>query len=423
MKRKTAKAHIVLAIAALATLNASADSRKPQLLSELVQLDEMQAVGTPFPPSERMTIDCNAGDTLDILPIGLPVGTVGQAVGVLDGDDDDDDANKTADIGRLFVEISGVCTGNLIIRRSNVTLLGVTEDAAIVGGIDTRGNPVGSVIEVHYAQGVRVRDMTISNGFPAAIDALYSDVWVGNVVIEKNSRGFRSVGSTSEIRDSIIRGNERGISTGVGDLTISRDNVVHDNSVIGLMVQTGANLTVIGNEVYNNGIGFISMNSAVMVWFDGATLSNNGTGGWSLYQSIVRFHGLIDAGDLILHVGGNASTVIASNGVMSGKLIVDGSSDLVVEGELTGDAHITEFSRAVVQSGGRADSLTCANGGDAACAGVVIATDCNSCTPTTGLTNDLGIGALDGDPMSLNAAGLSGGIPQSIRELIEDGRP
>lgn len=359
----------VWAVAALTLTVCWADQARVITLA-----DQMNPAGTLEDPGlELIAIDCDAGDTLE----GLPLGPVGP--GFADGDDDDDDDGARLP---LLVEISGRCTGNLIVERDNVTLMGIGQGTAgIEGASDDMGNPVGSVIEVRYSRNVRVHNLVIGNGFPAGIDSIHSEMLVGGCTLERSGRGFRSIGSDGAIRNSKVHGNFRGISTGIGDLTIVDSCMIHDNVDFGIFSTFHGNLAVAGTtEIRNNGRGIVALSGAQMEFLDETTHEGNGAA-FVGDGSSLSFGGNVTSTDMLIHVENSSSLVIGQGATLPAAINLLQASDMVVNGTLLRGAQVRGASRAYVGHGAHADELICVVGGVANCedTATVPSTDCAGC--------------------------------------------
>ncbi|MDP3522303.1 MAG: hypothetical protein Q8S02_16955 [Hydrogenophaga sp.] len=199
------------------------------------QIDNLQAqidaiqLGSSNAPI-NLAVDCNNGET-----INGALASVGGA------------ANQ------LNIEITGECMEQVVLRRSDVHLQGVSPDAGITGNF--------ALFAVDGASNISADSLTLDGGL-AALACLDNAAVVGsNLVLENSNSGVLAhFGGACDIRDSIVQNNNQGMSVGTNGVVDAKGVTVQYSSGAAANVYTGGSLTLNASaagasRVNNNAMG------------------------------------------------------------------------------------------------------------------------------------------------------------------------
>ncbi|MDB4324816.1 hypothetical protein N9971_00575 [bacterium] len=283
----------------------------------------------------------------------------------------------------MIVEIYGRCTGNLVVERNNVTLVGMGDHPEISGRIDAEGDPVGSIVVVRHAVGAEIRNLTLSGGL-FAVDSLFSVVKLDGVRLESSLAGYRSVSSLNEIRNSIVRDNQWGVANLAGDRTTVRSTRIVGNEIVGLYTRDHATISAIGVELSENGAAFSTLSGSLLN-FAGQSSIVPGSRGLALGAQL-QFQGGLEAAGLAVQMRQSASGTITVGAFVEADFELASDSSLVVEHSLTGNIAASALSRVVVADGGSATTVGCMTAAEAVCIGTVESSNCPGCMGSSPLS-------------------------------------
>lgn len=263
-------------------------------------------------------VDCGAGDTVSA---------------ALDA--------AAGHIGPVVITIAGVCTENVGVNRSDVTLVGSTPDSGLTAGVEA------STVFVGDAERVGLRDLTINAGNAGIEGAPGSSFQAVGVTVQGAATWgvLAGPGSAADVRNSVIQdGQGFGITARAGAVYL-QDTLVQRN-VDGVHAESGGDVTGFGVESTGNsrnGVvaafgGTVSLvDSTVSGNSDfGVHVLSNGTA--SVVSTLVEDNGAdgLQAGqNSVVHVGdstvqGNLNGVTAAQAstvVLFGSTIADNTFD------------------------------------------------------------------------------------------------
>lgn len=182
------------------------------------------------------------------------------------------------------VEFSGVCAEDVVIRRSHVTLRGISTDAKLIGAPTLPAQPA---LLIEGADGVILESFAVQNGDGRGVELRGSAaVTIETLAVNGNTRGglflFRS--SSALVRDSSFDGNGiDGVSVWESSAIVLEGTITANGNVRGgILISNGSSMTmsVFGGTVsaHNNLFGFALQlsGSAIMGAPNPVSVSANG---------------------------------------------------------------------------------------------------------------------------------------------------
>ena len=212
-------------------------------------------------PNE-VDVDCTAGDTIN---------------GILDA--------HTETTGLLTIRVSGLCTEQVVITRSNVTLQGIS-GATIQQPVDTG---YSGVTVSGGADHVYVTDLRLVEGFTGALVTKGAHAVFSNIIFEASDNGVTAVDNgVADITGSVIRNNAQGVYAARGGVVSVSNSVIEQNTVGVLAFKAGTvNLTLpffdrqsigVGSIVRNNTTGGVARSGGMIDLSDTRIEANRGVG-------------------------------------------------------------------------------------------------------------------------------------------------
>jgi hypothetical protein len=295
----------------------------------------------------------------------------------------------------LTLEISGVCTENVVVERDHVTFQGVDPSAEI-----TAADPAvtgHSTLSIRDGDFITINDLAITGGF-GSLEIRHSlFVTVNDTVLDGNTFAGAFVGPAARATFNNVTANGavRGIFVdGAGNLGCF--DCIASGGTIGLNVREGSQVFWSGGSATGNrgveaeGGVDLSLQNAVLEgvpqsspygmvgWsinaLDGASVSVSGGG--LVGPVLVSTDAQVDIVDGLQ--GGTAAFSVSNNLRSGGTLRLRGST--AIEGSL----NVNEFARALVRDAATVgDSLSCSAGGEAFCddpiGAIGVASNCGQC--------------------------------------------
>ncbi|HSR53524.1 MAG TPA: right-handed parallel beta-helix repeat-containing protein, partial [Acidobacteriota bacterium] len=334
-------------------------------------------------PPERATVDCTKGDSIQ------------EAV----------DKSK----GPVVIEVRGICRENVRIEGKQVTLRG--QDPASDGIEGVPADPSSPAIEIFFADGVRIENLSVSNGPAIGIGLWFTHAEMENLRIESNGLIGLHVSSGSFLFGlglTISNNASHGLHAQRTSLVFCDACELEDNAGWAGFSGTGALLTL-RDSVISGERGLVSAGVAGHSYIDidcltagtghPCSLTANqaaraaGTATAALWV-IDDFTGQLSASDrahLFLIGSRQLSTGLTPGGDPRLNFLTDFATLRTVpyndglqfhESLIKGDFLISTFCRAILSSETVVDgNLTCEQGGDAwASSGVVL-------TPGSSISN------------------------------------
>jgi|SaaInlStandDraft_1057018.scaffolds.fasta_scaffold32467_2 hypothetical protein len=300
----------VLILVLLAPIQVVANSAGKPFEDLQRQIDEIKR-GAIFDPI-HIDVDCNSGESLAAALTA-----------------------ESFDPRMLVIDVSGVCTELLDVRRPRVHLRGVSWDSAIL--VDQEDYAV----RVDGPKELVISDLVIQGDFAAVIATRGASLQIVDSVLEKsqrgllcasgstcevinsqireNSQGFTIIGATTWVRASQVINNYAGInvfSNGTAGLTaypyFSDNRTIVEDNTFGLSVFAGGNANLQSVDIVGNyfaGI-YARQNSHVRFEQDAESLIEN-----DLFDLYVRSNaGLSNVYNLNVRFGSSNPSIICDTG-------------------------------------------------------------------------------------------------------------
>jgi len=182
-------------------------------------------------------------------------------------------ARTSSHLGVVTIRVSGTCTENVMVTRSQTVIVGVGTDAEIVAP-----TPAGDVVTVEGVRGsagraLGLRNLTVrggSSGIAADFGAL---VQIDNVTIRESGTGV-SVSNRGmvSIRTSRIESNFFGVVGREGAHIVVNDTYIRDNTDYGLNLENGSTAYVRGSFITGNQGGNPGTIRGAVGLYQGSTL-------------------------------------------------------------------------------------------------------------------------------------------------------
>lgn len=161
----------------------------------------------------------------------------------------------------LTVEIHGVCTEEVVVRRDNITLRGGSPGAAIIGP-DTPIFPFGGAITVAGASEVTVTDLILRDGRRGMTITNGGSAILQRVTLQDNLSTGLSVFATSsaELTDCVAQRNGRfGIAAwDNSEVDLQGSVSANDNGIVGILLSAshaaGSSSLTVSVEANDNGL-------------------------------------------------------------------------------------------------------------------------------------------------------------------------
>jgi hypothetical protein len=225
----------------------------------------------------------------------------------------------------LQVRIAGVCDESIMISRDDVTLLGITGNAAISSTTDTS-------VFIFGGQRIRIENLTLSGPeIPLSVDSSY--VTLVDVTVEgSNDNGIDAVdGSHLNIEDSRIRDNGgAGIIIEKGGTLDLDDSVVSGNARTGVALSKNSSSVITNSQISENlnGPGLsVSESSSAKIQGETLIIGNERSGIDVALHSAVRVFSMTEVsgnGESGLFLAKDAGSEII------GPVVISGNADAAV---------------------------------------------------------------------------------------------
>ncbi len=295
------------------------------------------------------------------------------------------DRNET----ELIINIAGICTEDVVVRRDRVTLRGV--DPAVDGiQAATVDDPYGAALYIRGARRVNVENLQLTGGKHAGL--LIEDVRRSTILRNLRIEGNQEVGLVAS-----------------NSLVVGFDLWITGNGIAGVGLSETAYLrcddcTVADNPSADQGFGVIGSAGALATLFRGSI-----TAGLPLsfrFNSVAALNGTTVTGYVALDARDSGS-ISVQGATIDGAIRADGDSRIelrnsrqvfnpvpggnVVSGAsqmtvaagsmLIGETAFDEFSNGLFSQGSSLETLACATGSNAICSADVSLTSssCSSC--------------------------------------------
>jgi hypothetical protein len=297
-------------------------------------------------------------------------------------------------LGKVDINLHGVCEGNFVIATDGITLRGATSDSGL-------GAPNGSstnlpVLEVIDAQAVLV-GLVVRGG----VTGVLARGWDAEVLLfgadvhGQAGEGVVAIrGASVKLFDSTVRDGTIGIAADSSG-EISLQGVVVSDQRIGVVVRGGSSAALTNATIENNREAGLTADSRSEVTIFGGAFRENGgvhvnAGEWS---EIRLLSGVIlgsehDLTPYSLGVIRGARIASYSTPAIYGDVsALDGGSIQFGETVLNGGLFLRQFANAYVRDATITGSIYCADGAEAICSSVtnggVIGCPSSTCGPPT----------------------------------------
>ena len=247
-------------------------SLQDQIDNLQAQIDAIQ-LGNSNAPID-LAVDCTNGET-----INGAIDSVGGAV------------------NQLNIEITGECSEQVFLRRSNVHLQGVSPDAGITGNL--------ALIALDSASNISVDSLTLTGGFAALTCLDNAAVLASNLVLENSSRGVLAYfGGMCDITDSIVQNNNQGMTIGANGVVDAKGVTIQNSSGVAANVYTGGSLTLNSSatgasRVNNNNFGLSIFSTGNLLPLN-VVIENNQSIGINLFSAGALFMESSASGGLVV---------------------------------------------------------------------------------------------------------------------------
>lgn len=281
----------------------------------------------------------------------------------------------------LVIEISGICTEDVEIRRDRVTLRGT--DPAVDGiRAATAGEILGGAVFVREGRKIRLERLSLigGDGSGLRVENARREVSADDCRLIDGRFGITAIGSTVTLSGTEVRGNS------TGGLAVSSTGQI-----------SCAGCTIVDNPDASAGIALFAALGSVLIVTDstvgGSALAITGSDGARILITRSSVDSLLLGADL----DGQASLVLRDS-TISGSMFARDYSRLVLVGatqsanpianvietqsyldlnasaggasSLPGVTQLDTFSRANLRGGGQVDFLFCDNRAEAICSGI-----------------------------------------------------
>lgn len=194
----------------------------------------------------------------------------------------------------LTINVSGVCTENVIIFRDNVTINGVTEDAAI----NSATGALGGITLSRGASHIEINDLSTAGGLGLFVTRNAQAV-IKNVTVTNTENGFVAVdGANIYIDNSHSQNNGIGAVSTKNAIIVMANTLLGQNTVgafannggiIDLTSQDSDGNTVPGPVISNNNTGIVGQTGARLSMRDSRIEFNTGLGIYIHTQASLHF--------------------------------------------------------------------------------------------------------------------------------------
>lgn len=287
----------------------------------------------------------------------------------------------------LIVEITGMCSENVIVTRDRVTLRGITP---VTDGIQAvaNTNPIDAALWVRGAHLVTVENLKLTGGFAGllATEANTPHLKAVNCRLEGNTNyGVQLESSLLQAEDTIFSNNRFNAGVFQGSrFQCTRCTLADPGGGVGaairtnLLALTGSSI-VVSDTTFSNG-GISSTASSVLI--NDSTISGFAPNGASIndVQSTVSFNRVQVSGPMIFSSGSNAqlfgvtqTTAAFANSLDNSSFVKIGDASPLGGGGPSIPANLLgfnlrNFSNATLQQTSQINgNLNCNQGGNAFC--------------------------------------------------------
>lgn len=341
--KNLAAAAIAATIAATATSAADSDS------------DSDSDSGAGAPPVRVVRVDCDRGDSI---------------VRAL-----------RAKADELVIEISGVCTEDVEIRRDRVTLRG--SDPAVDGiRAATAGEILGGAVFVREGRKIRLERLSLfgGDGSGLRVENARREVAADDCRLVDGRFGVTAIGSTVTLSGAEIRGNSAGglAVSSTGQISCAGCTIVDNpdaSAGIALFAALGSVLIVTDSTVAGSALAITGSDGARILItrssVDSPVLGADLDGQASLVLRDSTIAGSLFARDYsrLVLVGATQSANPIAN-VIESQSYLDLNASAASASSLPGLTLLDTFSRANLRGGGQVDFLFCDNQAEAICSGI-----------------------------------------------------
>ena len=296
----------------------------------------------------------------------------------------------------LTIEISGICTEDVLVRRDNVTFLGSDPN---FDGIQAESNavdtPFGAALLIREARNIHVENLQLNGGWTGLrVENARRRITADNVILQGANFGAVSLGGRLDMANATITNNLRGIGASASaELTCNNctvsNNVNSDGTGgIGIFLLSGAQLTFRDSSVRGSGVAAIIAGASLFA--TSSTLDATGNFALSVEEnSFMQFTESSFTGGVIVETdsrfemfGSTQSANPVLNFVSRNSTLRLADRNLpggvTIPSALLGLTDFSEFSNGVVVGAGSVGDLTCSTGADVFCGGTIIKTS-SSC--------------------------------------------
>ena len=291
---------------------------------------------------------------------------------------------KKAD--ELIIEITGICTEDVVIRRDRVTLRGTDPATDGVRALTT-DETFGGAVFVREGRHIRFENLSFvgnTEGSGLRVENSQREVSADNCIFVGNRIGAVAVGGSLVITNSSASSNLRtGLAVGdAGRLTCDNcdilDNFDQPNSGIGVFAVVGGTATVTDSTITNSNIGILTDSSAFAlgnrVNITGARFAvvAGDRGTTDLVESTIEGAIFIESQSSSSLIGvTQAANSLAFNFVsLDSHFEVQDSFD-TGPSTLVGDLFLDTFSNARIRGNTTLDGVSCDPSAEAFCDGTV----------------------------------------------------
>lgn len=218
--------------------------------------------------------------------------------------------------GLLTIYIKGICTEAVVIERSNVTLNGVVEGAAV----QAPSAPLFSINVTNGAHDVRIDNLTLRGPHGGAAVNKNSHAVFRNIIVEQTNLAMvASDNGTMEITGATIRTSNVGVYASRGGVALVSNSTIEQN-VTGLLAFKGGTVNAtsltpdgIGPDIVlvrNNTTGGVARSGGVLELSDTSVVSNTGVGLLADSGSAIHFFNSVNGNNNFVSVNGGVGVQV-----------------------------------------------------------------------------------------------------------------
>lgn len=313
-------------------------------------VQETSAVVTDPPPTLTVPVDCAAGDSIN------------------------EALRQPAE--ELTIEISGICTENVVVSRSNVTLIGT--DPSTDGIQGASGIPINNAVLVFGTFSVTIENLQLTGAVGGlGVDYAFA-VRVINCRLENNSyAGAFLSGANVRFEDTVITGNgRRGVRMSQASFLNCIRCTIENNPAAGertgIQAFNGSHI-YLSDSIVEGATGIDTTASKVEAWGGSGEIKGAATAIRAVDNASVRLGSISLTGALFVEVKSsavleNTTQTMPGGSTAYNEIAVDSSLVVVGTASLAADVEFQAFATGVFYEGTSVSgSLECYTGSDAAC--------------------------------------------------------